>query len=381
MSAEAFKIAIPQATLDDLRERLGHTRWPDEITGADWGYGTNLAYLQSLVDYWQHNFDWRAQEQAINRFAHFRANIDGFHIHFIHERGKGPHPLPLLLLHGWPSSFVQMLKILPLLTDPSSYGGDPSDSFDVIVASLPGYGFSDRPTRPGMNAGQMAELFARLMTDVLGYNRYAARGTDIGAGVVFQLAFNHPESLIGLHTGGTLPRLPATMPDNLTEAEKEYISNVQHWMSQEGAYAMLHATKPQTLAYGLNDSPTGLAGWIIEKFRAWSDCDGDVEKAFTRDELLTNLTIYWATETINSSIRVYYETTHNPNPQGRVTVPMAWLQPPKDLFPMPRSWVERIYTLDRWTELPAGGHFPEWEQPEAVANDIRTFFHPLRQSS
>src|SRR6266700_1034592 len=175
MSAEAFKIAIPQATLDDLRDRLGQTHWPDEVEGADWDYGTNLAYLKTLVDYWQHSFDWRAQEQAINRFAHFRANIDGFHIHFIHERGKGPQPLPLLLLHGWPSSFVQMLKIIPLLTDPARYGGDPADSFDVIAASLPGYGFSDQPTRPGMSAGQMAALFARLMTDVLGYSRYAAR--------------------------------------------------------------------------------------------------------------------------------------------------------------------------------------------------------------
>lgn len=379
MSAEAFKIAIPQATLDDLRERLDRTRWPDEIVGAGWDYGTNLDYLKMLVGYWQRDFDWRAQERSLNRLAHFRANIDGFHIHFIHERGKGPHPLPLLLLHGWPSSFVQMLKILPLLTDPARYGGDPADSFDVIAASLPGYGFSDRPTRPGMSAGQMAVLFARLMSDVLGYNRYAVRGTDIGMGVVMQLAFDHPDQLVGLHVGGTLPRPPgAHLPDNLTEAEKEYINNVQRWRFEEGAYAMLHATKPQTLAYGLNDSPAALAGWIIEKFRAWSDCDGDVEKAFTRDELLTNLTIYWATETINSSIRVYYESTHNPSNMGAVNVSMGWAQPPRDLFPMPRSWAERLYKIDHWTDLPAGGHFPEWEQPEAVAADIRSFFHSLR---
>jgi pimeloyl-ACP methyl ester carboxylesterase len=378
MSAEAFKIAIPQATLNDLRDRLGHIRWPDEIVGANWDYGTNLAYLKSLVGYWHHDFDWPAQEQALNQFPHFKANIDGFHLHFIHERGKGPRPLPLLLLHGWPSSFVQMLKILPLLSDPARYGGDPADSFDVIAASLPGYGFSDCFINPGMTTAHMSALFARLMTDVLGYSRYAARGTDIGMGVVMQLANDHPDTIAGIHIGGTIPWLFGDTPDNLTEAEKEYIHNVQHWRSQEMAYGMLHSTKPQTLAYGLNDSPVGLAAWIIEKFRAWSDCDGDVEKAFTRDELLTNLTIYWATETLNSSIRIYYESAHHPVNMGRVEVPMAWLQPPRDMFPMPRSWAERFFKIDHWAQLPAGGHFPEWEQPEAVAEDLRTFFRSLR---
>lgn len=377
MNKHPFKVRIEQETLDDLRARLQRTRWPDEVEGAGWNYGTNLAYLKTLVSYWQHEFDWRTQEQAINHFAHFKADVDGIGIHFIHERGKGTNALPLLLLHGWPSSFVQMLKIIPLLTDPQAYGGNPTDSFDVIVASLPGYGFSDRAREQGMNAQRMADAFANLMSDELGYSRYALRGTDLGRGVIMQLAQKHQEAVVGIHTGGTMIGGGYyALSDDLTSAEQAYVRNLERWRQQEMGYAMLHSTKPQTLAYGLNDSPAGLAAWIIEKFRSWSDCDGDVEKAFTRDELLTNLTIYWATETINSSMRLYYESS--PLPMGEMGVPIGWLQTAKDMFPMPRSWVERFYKIDRWTDLPAGGHFPEWEQPDAVARDIRTFFRSLR---
>ena len=382
MKKYSFKVHIEQKTLDDVRARLEHTRWPDEIEGAGWDYGTNLTYLKNLVNYWRRDFNWRSQEQAINRFAHFKANIDELHLHFIHERGKGPAPMPLLLLHGWPGSFVQMLKLLPLLSDPQAYGGDALDAFDVIVASLSGYGFSDRPKQPGMGIKQMADLFHTLMTEELGYRRYAVHGTDWGHGILLQLAFDHPQALVGLHTGGTL--IPGgLLPDDLTSAEQAYMNHFQHWRSQETAYAALHMTKPQTLAYGLNDSPAGLAAWMIEKFRSWSDCDGDVEKAFSKDELLTNIMIYWVTQTINSSMRIYYESPL-PAFQGkifsrrRIEVPLAWAQPPKDMFPMPRSWAERFYDIDQWTDLPAGSHFPEWEQPDAVAQDMRTFFRPLR---
>ena len=283
MSIRSFSFAIAQERLDDLHERLGRTRWPDEVQGADWSYGTNLAYLKQLMNYWQHTFDWRTQEQAINTFSHFRATVDGFGIHFIHERGKGPNPMPLMLLHGWPSSFWQMLPIIPMLTDPAQYGGDPGDSFDVIVPSLPGYGFSTRPSRPGMSVGRIADLFTRLMTNELGYQRFAMRGSDPGAGVIQQLALAHPDVLIGIHLSGTNPYV-GQVPDNLSEAEQAFLANAQRWNQQEMAYAMEHASKPQTLAYGLNDSPVSLAAWIVEKFRTWSDCGGDLEQRFTKDE-------------------------------------------------------------------------------------------------
>lgn len=377
MRVEPFEVNVPQETLDDLRERLGMTRWPDEVSGAGWGYGANLAYMKELTEYWRDEFDWRAQEDSINRFSHYRADVNGFGIHFIQERGKGEDPLPLVLLHGWPSSFVQMLKIIPLLTDPESHGGDAADSFDVVVPSLPGYGFSDRPDEPGMGIGRMAALFDRLMTDGLGYERYATRASDLGAGVSQQLALAHPDSLIGLHHSGTNPYV-GEAPDDLTEAEQEFVANAQRWSAQEIAYAMQHSSKPQTLAYGLNDSPVGLAAWIVEKFWRWSDNGGDVETAFAKDELLTNLTIYWATGTINSSIRLYYETARNPGNWGRVELPTAMLMPSKDMFPTPREWAERSYRVDRWTEVQRGGHFLEWEDPHTVAEDLRAFFRPLR---
>ena len=265
---QPFYIHIPQSVLDDLSDRLARTRWPDEVAGAGWDYGSNLDYMRELCDYWQNKFDWRAQEKAINQFAHFRAEIDGIGIHFIHERGKGENPMPIMLLHGWPSSFWQMLKIIPLLTDPASHGGEASDSFDIIVPDLPGYGFSDRPREKGMSVLHIGNLFARLMTDVLGYKRFAVRATDLGTGAAQQLGLVHSNSIIGLHLSGANPRASVSPPQDLSEAEKKFVVDIQNFWAREGAYAMMHATKPQTLAYGLNDSPAGLAAWIVEKFRA-----------------------------------------------------------------------------------------------------------------
>jgi pimeloyl-ACP methyl ester carboxylesterase len=374
---QTFTVDISQQTLDDLHERLARTRWPDEVQNADWDYGTNLAYLKELVDYWHNTFSWRAQEAAINQFAHFRTTIDGLGIHFIHERGKGPKPMPLLILHGWPSTFYQMLKIIPMLTDPASYAGDPADSFDVIVPSLPGYGFSDRPKERGVGLSAIADLMHKLMTIELGYTRYATRSSDLGAGITQQIALMYPEVVIGNHASGTNPYI-GQVPDDLTDAEREFVANAQRWQQEEMAYAMIQGTKPQTLAYGLNDSPVGLAAWIVEKFRRWSDCEGDIKKRFTKDELLTNVTIYWVTETINSSIRLYYESVHTPGRWGRVEVPTAIIMPSKDMFPTPRTWIERSSRLDRWTETERGGHFLELEEPELVADDLRIFFHRLR---
>ena len=383
MSIQPFQVNIPQSTLDDLQERLAHTRWPDEVEGAGWDYGTNLDYLKSLVAYWQHEFDWRVQEEKLNQYAQFRAEVDGVGIHFIHERGKGPNPTPIILTHGWPDSFYRMHKILPLLTDPASYGGDPADSFDVIVPDLPGFGFSDRPRERGMTLARTAGLWASLMRDVLGYQRYAAAGGDFGSAVTQLLALAHPESVVGIHvTDLGFYTLNAYQPD-LTPAEQQYLGANQGWFFQEGAYAMLQASKPQTLAYGLNDSPVGLAAWMVEKFRAWSDCDGDVEKRFSKDELLTHVMIYWVTQTINSSIR-YYKDLSMPQPLSpgqHIDVPAGFARFPKDLPPgvtLPHELAERHLRVERWTEMPRGGHFAALEEPELLAEDIRAFFHNLK---
>jgi pimeloyl-ACP methyl ester carboxylesterase len=379
MTVEPFEVSIPQATLEDLRERLAATRWPDEIEGAGWDYGANLEYVKELGGYWLEDFDWRTQEERINSFANYRAEVDGLGIHFIHERGRGENPVPVLALHGWPSSFYQMLKIVPLLTNPAAHGGYSADSFDVIVPSLPGYGFSDRPRERGMSASRVAELLHKLMTEELGYERYATRASDLGAGVSQQLALSYPESLIGLHHNGTNPYV-GEVPDDLTEAEQEFVQNAQSWSFQEMAYAMEHSSKPQTLACGLNDSPAGLAAWVVEKFWRWSDNGGDLESRFTKDEILANLTIYWATETIGSSMRLYYETARDPGSWDRVEVPTAMMMSPKDMFPTPREWVERSYNVERWTDIDRGGHFLEWEEPGLVAEDARAFFRPLREN-
>ncbi|MBA2284839.1 MAG: epoxide hydrolase [Ktedonobacteraceae bacterium] len=383
MEKHPFTVNVSQATLDDLKDRLARTRWPDEVEGASWDYGTNLSYLKVLVDYWQHEFDWRVQEEKLNWFAHFRADIDGFGIHFLHERGRGPNALPLIITHGWPGSFFEMLKIIPLLTDPASHGGDAADSFDVIVPSLPGFGFSDRPSARGMTMTKTAELWARLMTEALGYSRFAAAGGDIGAGVTQRLALAHPDLLVGIHL--TYIGSGSSHPEqlDLSEAEQRYVHAAQQWSLQEGAYSRLQSTKPQTLAYGLNDSPVGLAAWIIEKFRAWSDCDGEVERRFSKDELLTNIMLYWATETISSSVRMYYENAHAPSPLQpgqHIEVPAGMALFPKEISLPPREWAERSMRVQRWTEMPRGGHFAAMEEPELLADELRAFFRPLRPS-
>ncbi len=379
MEISPFEAHVPDSVLDDLRERLDRVRWPDELDGAGWTYGSSLAYMRELVAYWRDEFDWRAQERAINRFAHFRASIDGLGIHFIHERGKGPNPLPLILTHGWPGSFFEMYKLIPLLADPASHGGDPRDAFDVVVPSLPGYGFSDRPSRPGMTNSATADLWARLMTEGLGYARFAAHGGDIGSGVTARLGLRHPSSLLGIHvTAVSTPYLGPGAPA-LSEAERAYVALQERWEQEEGAYSHQQHTRPQTLAYGLNDSPVGLAGWIVEKFRAWSDCGGEIERRFSKDELLTNIMVYWATETINSSIRRYAEPREPIQPGQRITVPCAVALTREEVERAPREWAERTYNVQRWTDLPSGGHFLALEEPELLAEDLRAFFRQFRQ--
>jgi pimeloyl-ACP methyl ester carboxylesterase len=379
MNIQSFPIALAQATLDDLRLRLARTRLPDEVQGAGWDYGTNLEYLKELLDYWHHQYDWRKQEVALNHFHHFKVEIDGVGIHFIHERGKGPNPLPLVLFHGWPDSFYRYHKVIPLLTDPASYGGDPADSFDVIVPSLPGFGFSDRPRRRGWKTSEANAVWAHLMADLLGYQRYGAAGGDTGSAVAQFLALTHPSSVVGIHLTDIGWHNNSAPYANLSQAEQQWLAAGQQYFFQEGAYVMIQSTKPQTLAYGLNDSPAGLAAWIVEKFRAWSDCDGDVERSYTKDELLTNIMIYWVSETINSSMRAYYEESHNPSlqPGQRIDVPVGMALFPKD-NPPPRSWAQRSLNLQRWTEMPRGGHFAALEEPALLVEDLRAFYRPLR---
>ncbi|MEM8531046.1 MAG: epoxide hydrolase family protein [Chloroflexota bacterium] len=380
MTIQPFTINIPQNTLDDVQDRLARTRWPDEVEGAGWDYGTNLAYLKELAHYWQHLFDWRQQEDQLNQFAHFRTEIDGVGIHFIHERGQGPDPQPLLLLHGWPDSFYRFYKLIPLLTDPARFGGDPAHSFDVIVPSLPGFGFSDRPINRG---GVDAEgLLARLMTDVLGYTQFGVQGGDLGGAVAKEMASRYPEAVQGLHLTDIYDATFFLDPTTLSSAEQMYMAQVEQWSAKEGAYGLIQGTKPQTLAYGLNDSPIGLASWIVEKFHTGSDCGGKLERSFTKDELLTNIMIYWVTETINSSIRWYYdgmnghwELAGGANVPSDIPVGIALF--PAD-NPPPRELAERNLNVQRWTIMPRGGHFAALEEPELLAEDIRAFFSVLR---
>jgi len=381
MSAQSFTINIPQATLDDLHTRLAHTRWPDEIEGAGWDYGTNLAYLKELVSYWQNGFDWRAQEDRLNQFAQFRTQINGLGIHFVHQRGKGPHPLPLLLTHGWPDSFDRFYKLIPLLTDPASHGGDPADAFDVIVPSLPGFGFSDHPSCP-LTAEQTADLWVSLMRDVLDYPRYGAAGGDFGSGITQLQAFAHPEALVGIHiTDLGFYGLYSLQQPDLSEPERRYLEVQQGWIFREGAYAMIQGTKPQTISYGLNDSPAGLAAWIVEKFQSWSDCSGDVERSFTRDELLTTIMLYWVTQTVRSSFDYYGPMTTPQIELGqRIEVPAAFARFPGDIPGMdpPRELAERHLQIKHWTQMPRGGHFAALEEPELLVEDLRSFFRSLR---
>ncbi|MCH8190499.1 MAG: epoxide hydrolase [Chloroflexi bacterium] len=381
MASESFIIDVPQAVLDDLNERLDDTRWPDEIPGSGWDYGSNLAYIQELVAYWRTRFDWRAQERLLNAMPQFKADVDGLSIHFVHQRGKGPNPFPLIMIHGWPGSFFEMYKVLGPLTDPAAHGGDPADAFDLVVPSLPGYGFSGQPRERGMHTGRIAGLFAKLMSEELGYRRFGSQGGDWGASVTTFLGARHADVVAGIHLNMVISGRGAASESERTEEEKRWLKEFEAFRAEEMGYATIQGTKPQTLSYGLNDSPAGLCAWIVEKFRRWSDCDGDVERSFTKDELLTNVMIYWVTQTIGSSVRLYYESFHAQG-QGlgseRVEVPTGVAVFPKEIVRPPRSTVERAYNLQRWTEMPAGGHFAALEEPEALVEDIRAFFRPLR---
>ena len=382
MAIQSFQLPYSESAVQDLRERLAHTRWPDTIPGSGWEYGFDLAYLQRICHYWREEFDWKAEIGRLASLHHLRYIAGDQSIHFVHELGRGPSPIPILLLHGWPGSFLEMLKLVPRLTDPAAHGGEPSDSFDVVVASLPGFGFSSRPTERGMNTARMADLFAELMTE-LGYERFACHGGDFGAGVSSWLGRRHAARIIGLHLnyspGSYRPGLqPGAV---LSREEQQFLADADRWEEESGAYDHVQFRTPQTVAYGLNDSPAALAAWILEKFRDWADCDGDLEKRFTWDELLANVTLYWMSETIHSSCRLYFETRTAPlhfAPGERIEVPCGIAHLPKEAPFPPRSWIERGYNVQHWTEFASGGHFAAMEEPEALTTDIRAFFRKFR---
>ncbi len=383
MRIEPFRIAVSDAVLTDLRERLARTRFPDELDDAGWTYGTNLAYLRELVAYWRDRYDWRKEEARLNAFPQFRAQVGDLGIHFIHAKGKGPKPFPLVVTHGWPGSVAEFAKIIGPLTDPAAHGGDPADAFDVVAPSMPGYGFSDHAKTPGMDAERIAAVWVELMAG-LGYRRFGAQGGDWGAMVSTYLGANHGAVVAGIHLNMVVafPPDPANPVDGLSQEEVVDLMPMQAWMQEETGYQRIQGTKPQTVGYGLNDSPAGLAAWIVEKFRTWSDCDGDVERRFTKDELLTNIMLYWVPETATSSARLYYEMLHAGKfpPQGfRVDVPTGCAIFPHEIIKPPRSWVDRLYNVQRWNRFASGGHFAAMEEPQVLVDDVRAFFRPLRR--
>lgn len=379
-SAERFELRVPEAQLDDLRQRLGRTRFPDQAPGPDWAYGTDLAYMRGLVDHWRDGFDWRAAEARLNAFPNYRMDIGGTSVHFLQVAGNGPAPHPLLLSHGWPGSVFEFLELIPMLADPARFGADPSDAFTVIAPSLPGFGLSHTPGRR-FPVEAMADVLAELMTR-LGYPRFGAQGGDWGAFVSARLGFAHPERLSGIHLNFLPLRRDAGLPADPTPEESRYLDELALFLREEAGYQAIQGTRPQTLAFALTDSPAGLAAWIAEKFRAWSDCGGDPERAIPRDRLLANITFYWLTGAIGSSFWPYYARAHGPwpVPEGHaVDVPVGHAAFPFEILRPPRSLAARTFTdLRHWTEMPRGGHFAALEQPELLAADIRAFFRPLR---
>jgi pimeloyl-ACP methyl ester carboxylesterase len=380
-----FEIDISDVAIEDLQRRLAATRMPDQITDTTWEYGTDSSYLAELISYWQNDFDWKKQESELNQFDQFKTEIDGLAMHFIHQRSENPDAIPLMMVHGWPGSVSEFSKIVGPLTDPVSHGGDIADSYHVIAPSLPGFGFSERPSEPGYSPEKMAHILAGLMQR-LGYEQYAIAGGDWGAIINRHLANNYPERLIGLHSNMVLagPPADAAHRDDVPETISSLRTARTAYMLNEVGYQRIQGTKPQSLGYGLNDSPAGLAAWIVEKFHGWSDmpqgADGDLDDYFTKDELLTNIAIYWFTETITSSARIYYENSKTPvaKPIEYIDVPTGVALYPAEIFITPRSWVAAAYDLRHYSLMEKGGHFAALEQTESYLNELNTFFRLLR---
>lgn len=371
-----YTIAVPDRVLTDLRDRLARTRWPSEIPDTGWDYGANLGYMKDLVQYWRTTFNWREQEKKLNALPQFVTQVDGIDVHFVHQKSSHPNAMPIMLIHGWPGSIIEFAKIIGPLTEPTKHGGTAADAFHVVALSLPGYGFSSKPQARAYSNKRIASMIATLMAR-LGYTRYAAQGGDWGGIIVRQLGLTDPQHLIGLHSNLCIANQPpGPNPfEGVLDDERKMVEAVRARLATEQGYSNVQGTKPMTLGFGLNDSPVGLAAWIVEKFHTWSDSNGNVESKFSKDELLTNVTIYWATETGPSSVRLYYENRTDPQLNGRVEVPFACARFPKELFGVvPRKWIEAQYKVEQFTDMPRGGHFAALEEPQLLVDDMRKFF-------
>jgi pimeloyl-ACP methyl ester carboxylesterase len=379
-----FRIDVPEPDLEDLRARLRNTRWPERETVDDWSQGVPLAYLQELCRYWADEYDWRATESRLNSLPQFRTVIDGLGIHFLHVRSSHADALPLVITHGWPGSIIEFLKVVGPLTDPTAHGGDASDAFHVVCPSLPGYGFSDRPTRSGWGIERIAEAWTVLMAR-LGYDRYGALGSDWGTSISASIGQQDPEHVVGIHlTPPLAPPDPATF-DDLTKGERAALASLEHSAEWDSGYSAEHATRPQTIGYALVDSPAALAAWIVEKFWTWTDSDGDLENVLTRDEVLDNLMLYWLPRTGASSVRLYWESIRQVNEwisgavSDTVSVPTGCSIFPKELQRPSQRWAEkRFLDIRYWNEPERGGHFAAFEQPELFVDEVREFFRLVR---
>ena len=385
---QPFTIRVEDEVLRDLQERLARTRWPDQIPDSSWDHGVDLGYMKALTEHWRTTYDWRKHERMLNQFPQFTTEIDGVQLHFIHQRSKHPNALPLVIVHGWPGSVYEFYKIIGRLTEPERHGGKPEDAFHVVCPSLPGFGFSGKTKEPGWSSQRMAESIAKLMAR-LGYGRYGAQGGDWGGGITRWLASGDGAHCIGGHSNFPGGSRPTDDPmRGVTEEEMKRLEQRNKELNDHKAYASFQGSRPLTLGYGLNDSPVGLAAWVVDKFWAWSDHGGNLENSFTKDELLTNVMIYWVTQTMPSSVRIYYESSHNnPRPPsmtpfqgGGKSAPMGFALFPKEINVPPRAWVERNMgaVFIHWTEMPRGGHFAALEQPDLLVTDVREFFRKVR---
>ncbi len=379
---EPFKIAVSDEVLQDLQLRLDQTRWPDQV-GAPWVYGTDSSYLKDLVDYWRKDYDWRTSEGRLNELDHFTTDMDGRQLHFIHQRSSNEQALPLIMTHGWPGSIAEFTRIIPMLTEPQNFGGKPEDAFHLICPSIPGYGFSSPPTNPGFDQEQVARGHIRLMEE-LGYNRYVAQGGDWGSPITSWPGVLAPGGVAAIHLTLVFAGFPKGKDDpfaGVTVDEKQRLDSSRAHMKDGTGYQAIQGTRPQTLGFGLNDSPAGLAAWITEKFESWTHHEGNFETAVNRDELLTNIMIYWVTQSITSSCRLYYESAHATNDlfaNGKIMTPTGCAIFPGELYQPPRAWAEALYNIQHWSTPAAGGHFAALEQPELLASDLRDFFRAYR---